>query len=392
MARKKTGMNYIVLIGVLIIFLAAVFALGIRPRVSGTVSEIMLPDGFAIEVFAEGLGGSPAAYPGPNAGPRMMKFIDGDLFVSIPSQGRIVMLPDRNRDFKADEAVTVIDNLGNPHGIDYHDDWLYVAEEQRVIRFKLNGSHQADLSTLNILIGSIPNERLPHGGHFTRTIKVYNNSIYLSIGSSCNACYEEDERRGAISKCDLDGENCEIFASGLRNAVGFVFHPATGKIYATENGRDLLGDDLPPDEVNLVEEGKNYGWPVCYGKRIHDTDFDKNVYIRDPCQDTEPSLVDLQAHSAPLGLAFYRGDNFPNEYAGDLFVAYHGSWNRGEPTGYKIVRIKVDGKKLENFATGWLKEDKTVIGRPVDIVIDYDGSMFVSDDNAGEIYRIKYVR
>jgi len=376
-------------IAVLVLVFIAVSFLGIRPRTPSSLQDIRLPDGFVIEVFADNLGASPAAYPGPNTGPRMMEFIDGVLFVSIPAQGRVVALPDDNHDFKADRVVTVIDKLGNPHGLAYYNSWLYIAEEERVVRVKLDKDLKADMSTLEVLIGRIPNERLPHGGHFTRTIKIFNNSLYLSVGSSCNVCFEKDERRAAISKCDLDGRNCRIFAKGLRNAVGFVFHPVTGEMYATENGRDLLGDDIPPDEINLIGEGKDYGWPICYGNRIHDTDFDKNVYVRNPCEYTEPSLIDLQAHSAPLGLAFYYGDNFPEEYHGDLFAAYHGSWNRGEPTGYKIVRI-TDGR-VEDFATGWLKEDKTVIGRPVDIVIAEDGSMFVSDDNAGKVYRIYYL-
>ena len=391
MARKKFRMPVKWIVVIVLIFIAVSF-LGIRPRAPSSLQDMRLPQGFSIDVFADNLGASPAAYPGPNTGPRMMEFIDGVLFVSIPAQGKVIALPDDDRDFKADRVVTVIDKLGNPHGLVYYNSWLYIAEEERVVRVKLDKDLKADMSTLEVLIGKIPNERLPHGGHFTRTIKIFNNSLYLSAGSSCNVCYEADSRRAAITKCDLDGQDCKMFAKGLRNAVGFVFHPVTGEVYATENGRDLLGDDLPPDEVNLVEEGKDYGWPICYGRQIHDTDFDKNVYVRNPCEDTEPSFVDLQAHSAPLGLAFYFGNNFPEEYHGDLFVGYHGSWNRGEPTGYKVVRIDIDGKKVEDFVTGWLKEDRTVIGRPVDIVIADDGSMFVSDDNAGKIYRIYYTR
>jgi glucose/arabinose dehydrogenase len=231
---------------------------------------------------------------------------------------------------------------------------------------------------------------LPSGdGHFTRTIKIRDGSLYVSVGSSCNVCYEEDERRSTILKCGLEpGSDCTIFASGTRNAVGFVFDDA-GKIYATENSRDWLGNDLPPDEINLIEEGGDYGWPICYGKSIHDTDFDKNTYIRDPCSDKKPSFVDLQAHSAPLGLAIYDGDQFPEEYRGDLFVAYHGSWNRDEPTGYKVVSIDTQTREVRDFATGWLQENN-VLGRPVDVIVADDESLFVSDDNSGKIYRIFY--
>ncbi len=378
-----------ILITLFAIFLAAaLIQSGIKPAVkSDSLGGISLPEGFRIDVFASNLGGSPVSYPGTNPGARMMLLKDNVLFVTITRDGKVVALPDKNGDKKADEAITFIENLNNPHGIDYYNGWFYIAEENRVIRVKESGNNLiADKDSLEVLINN-----LPTGGHFTRTVKVHNTSLYISIGSSCNVCYEQDERRAAITKCNLDGTNCKVFARGLRNAVGFVFHPTTGKMYATENGRDGLGDNLPPDEINLVEEGKNYGWPLCYGKNIHDTDFDKNVYVRNPCMEPfeMPSLIDLQAHSAPLGLAFYYGDSFPEEYRGDLFVAYHGSWNRREPTGYKVVSIDMNTSTVADFATGWLA-GSNVLGRPVDIIVAQDGSLFVSDDNAGKIYRIYY--
>lgn len=383
--NKKTIV--VILIAILTVLLLLIFS-GIKPAVKiDSLEEIQLPEGFRIEMFAEGLGGSAVSYPGTNPGPRMMLLKDNVLFVSITRQGRVVALPDRNNDKKADEIIVFLDELNNPHGLDYYNGWFYIAEENRVIRVKDSNSDLiADRESVEILINN-----LPSGGHFTRTLKIHNNSLYLSIGSSCNICYEEDERRAAITKCNLDGSNCRIFARGLRNAVGFVFHPLTERMYATENGRDWLGEDLPPDEINLVEEGKDYGFPVCYEKNIHDVDFDKNVYLRDPCMEKIASLIDLQAHSAPLGLAFYYGNNFPEEYKGDLFVAYHGSWNRKVPTGYKIVSIDMDELKVKDFATGWLS-GSNVLGRPVDIIAADDGSLLVSDDNAGKIYRIYYAK
>jgi len=306
-----------ILIALFVIILVSMFILlGIKPAFkTDSLAGISMPDGFKIDVFAGDLDGSLVSYPGPNPGPRMMLLRDGVLFVTIPNRGSVVALPDRDNDKKADEVITFIDNLNRPHGTDFYEGWFYIAEENRVIKVKEKGL-KADKNTLEVLI-----DDLPAGGHFTRTIKVHDGSIYLSAGSSCNVCYEKDERRGAITKCNLDGKECRVFAKGLRNAVGFVFHPITDRIYATDNGRDWLGEDLPPDEINLVEEGKNYGWPVCYGKNVHDTDFDKNVYIRNPCMEPFeiPSLKDLQAHSAPLGLAFYYGDSFPLEYRGRLF-------------------------------------------------------------------------
>ena len=383
-------MNKKIVLIAIAIFLIIIIAsiLGIKPAVkSGSLENISLPQGFKIDVFADAVDGSSVSYPGPNPGPRMMLFKDNVLFVTIPNRGKVVALPDENRDKKADRVVTFIDKLNNPHGIDYYDSWFYIAEENRVIRIKESGNLQADMETFEILI-----DNLPTGGHFTRTVKIHNNSMYLSIGSSCNVCNEQDERRAAITQCHIDGTGCRVYAKGLRNSVGFVFHPVTGVMYATENGRDMLGDDNPPDEINIIEEGKNYGWPICYGQNIHDTDFDKNVYIRNPCMEPfeEPGLVDLQAHSAPLGLAFYYGDSFPQEYRGDLFVAYHGSWNRKEATGYKIVSIDMMDLTVRDFAAGWLKGGN-VLGRPVDIIVADDGSLFVSDDNAGKIYRISYM-
>ncbi len=385
--NKKIALIGIIVL--LIVIAASIVFLGIRPAVkSGSLDKINLPPGFKIEVFADALDGSSVSYPGPNPGPRMMILKDDVLFVSIPNRGKVVALPDRNGDKKADSVVTFIEKLNKPHGIDYNNGWFYIAEENRVIRVKESGNDlKADSGTLEVVI-----DNLPTGGHFTRTVKIHNNSLYLSMGSSCNVCYEKDERRAAITKCNTDGTGCMVFAKGLRNAVDFVFHPMTGRMYAADNGRDWLGENLPPDEINLVEEGGNYGWPICYGRNIHDTDFDKNEYKRNPCM--EPfemqSLVDLQAHSAPLGLAFYYGDSFPQEYRGDLFVAFHGSWNRKEPTGYKIVNVDMNNFTMKDFATGWLS-GSNVLGRPVDIVAADDGSLFVSDDNAGKIYRISYM-
>jgi len=365
----------LVVIGGLLIFFAF-------SGMKETAGEIKLPAGFVIETFAEGLGES-QAYPGPNTGPRFMEFVDGTLVVSLTGQGKVVSLPDTNKDREADKTIEFLSGLNRPHGLAVYNDWIYIAEEDKVIRVKYANS--GELKPVGNKEALVP---LPAGGgHFTRTISIFNNSLYVSIGSSCNVCYEQDNRRAAILKCSIEGKDCELFASGLRNSVGFVFQG--NELWATENGRDLLGDDLPPEEINIVREGQNYGWPICYGNKIHDTDFDKNVYIRNPCEDTEPAFIELQAHSAPLGLAFYFGNNFPEKYKGNLFVAYHGSWNRREPTGYKIVRIDTETKQVEDFATGWLK-GPAVTGRPVDIVVAEDGSMLVSDDNAGKIYRIWY--
>ena len=382
-SKSKTGKPIALIVALMLVVVAtAVFYRFGFNLSTAELPDIQLPPGFKIEVYADSIGTSYLSSPGPNSGPRMMLVKDNVLFASVPSEGKIVAIKDGNADKKADRTDTFIEGLNRPHGIDFFDGWFYIAEENRVARVREKGG-VADMNTLQVLV-----DDLPTGGHFTRTIKIHNNSLFLSVGSSCNVCIESDERRAAITACNLDGTNCRTFARGLRNAVGFVFQD--GRMYATENGRDWLGDNAPPDEINLVAEGGNYGWPICYGKNIHDTDFDKNVYIRNPCMEPfeAESFVDLQAHSAPLGLAFYNGDIFPEKYRGDLFAAYHGSWNRDEPTGYKIVSIDMKSLAVEDFAAGWLRGN-TVLGRPVDIIV-WDGDMYVSDDNAGRIYRIFY--
>jgi glucose/arabinose dehydrogenase len=172
-----------------------------------------------------------------------------------------------------------------------------------------------------------------------------------------------------------------------------AINPHSGAIWGTEMGRDLLGDNIPPDEINIIKEGANYGWPICYGKNIHDTEFDKNTYFRNPCMEPfeTPSSIDVPAHSAPLGLAFIP-KSWPTEYRNDLLVAYHGSWNRSVPTGYKIVRYRFDAngtyQGVEDFITGWFTKDGTALGRPVGIVIATNGMTYISDDKAGVIYRL----
>ncbi len=252
-----------------------------------------------------------------------------------------------------------------------------------MIRVKdTNGDNVAEKDTLEKILD------LPTGGHFTRTIRILRDKLYVSVGSSCNVCIEADQTRAAIQQCDLNGKNCLVFAKGIRNAVGFIQY--NDKIYATENGRDWLGDNLPPDELNIIEEGGNYGWANCYGKNVHDTNFDKNTYIRNPCMEPfeRESFVDLPAHVAPLGLTAYTGDTFPKEYRGKLFIALHGSWNSSKPVGYKIVTVDPETREVKDFATGFLGNG-VVYGRPVDIMNFRDG-LLVTDDNQGRIYRIYY--
>lgn len=343
------------------------------------VSGLNVPDGFEISVFADDL-----------PGVRAMVFDSfGNLWVSQTSAGTVSLLQ-IGVDGVLEKAGAVFSNLNNPHGLAFDPKFplqLYVAEEDKIFRVTVySDERQQELMTL------------PSGGnHKTRTISFGpDGRLYVSIGSSCNVCLETNERRAKIFSADRNGGDFREFARGLRNSVFFAWHPVSGEMWATEMGRDLLGDNLPPDEINIVKEGQNYGWPICYGKNIHDDAFDKNIYVRNPCLEPfeQPSLIDLPAHSAPLGLAFIpSGDGWPAEYEGDLLVTFHGSWNRTEPTGYKVVRIQLDSNGrylgMSDFISGWLAGEEAV-GRPVAIVFDDQGNMYLSDDKQGIIYRVSH--
>jgi glucose/arabinose dehydrogenase len=356
---------------------------------------LKLPENFAIQVFAKGVNGARVIKEDPA----------GNLIVSLTKEGKIVSLPDLNQDGRADKIITLLEGLKNPHGMEIKcwgketskDCKLYVAETERLVQYDLVFDEKEKiyrpLNPEKIL-------DLPKGGrHFTRTLLFLpypqDHKLLISVGSTCDVCYEKDERNGTILVYDFKTKESKIYAKGLRNSVFLTLHPVTGKVWATEMGRDWLGDDLPPDEINIIEEGKNYGWPICYGKNIHDDNFDKNVYIRNPCMEPfeTPSYIDIPAHSSPLGLAFFPEEGWPEKYWHNLLVAYHGSWNRTVPTGYKIVRYILDfqGNYLgeEDFITGWLQENEA-IGRPVDILIKPGGIIYISDDKAGVIYRVIY--
>jgi len=318
---------------------------------------------------------------------------EGGLWVSQTGIGKVTRIG--LEDGKYTGQDTVFEGLDDPHGLAFdprEPDMLYIAQEKSISRVMIGENGEPSGSLEKII-------DLPAGGrHYTRTIGFGGDGrLYVSIGSTCDVCDEEDDRHAAIYSLKRDGTDFQRFASGLRNAVFFRVHPVTGEIWATEMGRDNLGDDLPPDEINIVLEGRDYGWPYCYGQNVQDTDFDSSEEASSICSDAEPSYIDLQAHSAPLGLDFIPpGPGWPDEYAFDLLVAYHGSWNRSIPTGYKIVRFLLDdeGDYLgrEDFAWGWLTEDGSVLGRPVDILILPEGTAYISDDRAGVIYRLGYSR
>jgi glucose/arabinose dehydrogenase len=275
--------------------------------------------------------------------------------------------------------------LNSPSSLAFYSDGsLYVGETTRILRLP------PPISGVVFGEPEVVIDGIPGGGHNTRTVLFSPDfsSLFVSVGSSCNICDEDDIRRAAIVRYNPIGADEQVYAKGLRNAVGITFRPGTNELWATNNGRDFLGDDLPPETVYLVQEGGDYGWPRCHSGRIVDPDMGD----ASGCEGVEQPVVEMQAHSAPLGLEFYTGDQFPDEYQGDLFVAFHGSWNRSTPVGYKIVRIPMDGDTpgpVEDFAAGWLVRGSSW-GRPVDIITAPDGSMFISDDDGGRIFRIFY--
>jgi glucose/arabinose dehydrogenase len=336
--------------------------------------KINLPPGFEVQTFASELDT-----------PRHMAVSPaGDLFVANMRGGQVFVFPDKDGDGKADQRITFAEGLRGPHSIAFFEGAIYIAVRDGVVRYV---DKDGDLKgeDKKVLISD-----LPVGGHSTKTVSFGpDKKMYVSVGSTCNICEEKDPRRATILQYNLDGTGEKIFAKGLRNSVGLTWHPQTNELWAADNGRDWLGDDLPPEEINIIKEGKHYGWPYCYGQQQPNPEFKDRT---DFCKETLPPTVPLQAHSAPLGLTFYTGKQFPEEYQGNLFVAFHGSWNRSIPTGYKVIRVKlVEGQpeKIEDFATGWLVEGD-VWGRPVDVVVGKDGALYVSDDKKGVIYRIFY--
>lgn len=354
-------------------------------RPEGAVLNV--PGGFVVNTFAEGIFRNPRmAVEAPN----------GDVFVSDSFANRIVVLRDKDRDGRSDENAVFTEEVTQPFGMAFRDGWFYVANTDSVVRFRYrDGQMRAEAAPEKII-------DLPGRGyrqHWTRNLIFSPDGakLYVTVGSESNVSVEPDPRRAAISVYDTKNWEHSIFASGLRNPVGVDFNPATGELWTAVNERDGLGDDLVPDYVTSVKEGGFYGWPYVYiGKNVDPRRKDdvkpehlENVIVPD---------VLVTSHSAALGIVFYDGKMFPEEYRGDAFVAFHGSWNRQRLTGYKIVRIRFDdsgklmGNEYEDFVTGWLPDPAStdVWGRPVGLAVLSDGSMLITDDGANKIWRISY--
>jgi len=323
--------------------------------------------GFSINLYAEGLAGVRYLALGPS----------GAVYAALSDDGRIVRLQDANGDGVAETTVNVLSGLNYPFGIAFRGDTMYFAELTAVKRLDPGSATPVTL---------VPN--LPSGGHATRTLVIGpDKMMYVAVGSSCNVC-DDAPPRAAVTRYNLNGTNPHTFATGLRNSVGLAFNPTTGELWANNNDRDNLGDDLPPERVNILKDGKWYGWPRCYLPGRPNPE-----YPAADCSGVEPPAITFQAHSAPLGLAFYTGAMFPASFQGDAFMTYHGSWNRSVPTGAKVVRVHVQNglpTAIEDFVTGWQLVGGSRWGRPVGLLVASDGALLVSDDQGGRIWRVSY--
>ncbi|WP_425147380.1 PQQ-dependent sugar dehydrogenase [Deinococcus sp.] len=354
--------------------LAAAALLGLLTLPSAAAQAmppLRVPPGFTATLYAQGF-----------ARPRLMALApNGDVFLSDMRAGKVYVLADRNRDGKADGNLVYASGLDRPHGLAFHGGYLYVAENARVLRYAYkSGDIRASGAPQQIV--SLPKD----GEHETRSLAFGpDGRLYVSSGSSCNVCRETDARRASVWVYDADGQTGKLFASGLRNAVGLDF--LGGQLYASNNGRDYLGDDTPPESFFRLSAGGFYGWPTCFtvGRRqVNDPQYRKAS-----CARALPAFSTVTAHSAPLGITFYDAALFPASYRGQMLAALHGSSIRATRSGYKVVKIDPVSGKVSDFISGFL-DGQTVLGRPVGLTVARDGALLVSDDLNGMVYRVAY--
>jgi glucose/arabinose dehydrogenase len=338
--------------------------------------QIQLPSGFAIDLYATDV---------PNA--RSMALgRQGTLFVSTRRAGNVYALVDRDQDQVADDKFLLASGLLMPNGVAFHDGALYVAEVNRILRYDQIETRLNNPPEPVVVTDDLPSNR-HHGWKFIRFGP--DGWLYVPVGAPCNVCARRDPRFASILRMRPDGTEPEVFARGVRNSVGFDWHPVTHELWFTDNGRDNLGDDLPPDELNRApRSGLHFGFPYCHGGNITDPEFG----AQGSCDDFTPPAMRLGPHVAALGMRFYTGDMFPPMYRHQIFIAEHGSWNRTSPIGYRVTLVRLDNNRAVSydvFAQGWLQGEKPW-GRPVDVQVMPDGALLVSDDMAGVIYRIRY--
>jgi glucose/arabinose dehydrogenase len=313
---------------------------------------------------------------------------NGTLFVGTRQAGNVYAIVDHNKDHRADAVITLAQGLHMPSGVAFHEGALYVAEVNRVLRFE-----NIETRLHNPPPPAVANNHFPsdthHGWKFIRFGP--DNMLYVPVGAPCNICEPDEQRYAVIMRMNPNGTGLEPFAPGVRNTVGFDWHPETKELWFTDNGRDWLGDDLPPDELNHApRQGLHFGYPYCHGGDIADPEFGQ----KRSCAEFVPPVMKLGPHVAALGMRFYTGAMFPPEYRDQIFIAEHGSWNRSTPLGYRLMLVRLKNNRAvsyEIFAEGWLQGSQAW-GRPVDVLVMPDGALLVSDDRADVIYRISYQR
>ncbi|MGD8719102.1 MAG: sorbosone dehydrogenase family protein [Candidatus Zixiibacteriota bacterium] len=341
------------------------------------LEKIKLPPGFQIDVYAFGLRGARSLALGD----------DGTLFVGTRVAGRVYAVRNVDGDNRGDDIYTIASGLNNPNGVAFRDGALYVAETSRVLRYDDIENRLADPPTPAVVTAAFPQDK-HHGWKFIAFGP--DGKLYVPVGAPCNVCEPDDPIYATITRMNADGSGLEVFASGVRNSVGFDWHPTTGELWFTDNGRDLMGDNTPPDELNrALEPGLHFGFPYIHGKDTPDPEFGE----RGTPERFAPPARELAPHVAALGMRFYTGEMFPEDYRGHVFIAEHGSWDRRSPLGYRITLVRLKGNDVvsyEIFAQGWL-QGREAWGRPVDVLVMPDGALLVSDDKAGAIYRISYV-
>lgn len=344
------------------------------------IDKLKLPLGFKIEVYADSIDGARSMAMGEN----------GTLFVGTRNENVVYAIQDRDKDFRADNVIVLDTTLKMPNGIAYRNGSLYVAEVGRLLRYDSIESQLDNPPKPEVIYDDYPTE-FHHGWKYIAFGP--DDKLYVPVGAPCNICDSTvvDKRYSTITRMEPDGSNREIYAQGVRNTVGFTWHPESKELYFTDNGRDMLGDDIPPCELNRVTEaGQHFGYPFCHGGVVKDPEFGD----QHPCDDFIAPVQALGAHVAPLGVKFNTGNMFPEKYKQYAFIAEHGSWNRSKKVGYKIALVKLrDGKAVsyETFLDGWLDEESQErFGRPVDLLFLKDGSLLISDDFGDAIYRVTY--
>ena len=341
------------------------------------LDKIKLPPGFKISVYAEV----------PNARSLALS-PSGILYVGNRSADKVYAVVDENKDGKADKVYVVASGLRTPNGVAFKDGSLYIATISSILRLDSIESKLENPPKPVVVYDKFPKEE-HHGWKFIAFGP--DGKLYVPVGAPCNVCEKEDPIYASMTRMNADGTGLEIYAKGIRNSVGFAWHPSNNQLWFTENGRDNLGNDVPADELNTATKaGMHFGFPYCHQGDVLDPEFGKGKN----CNDFTSPVQKLGPHVAALGMRFYTADAFPVEYKNQVFIAEHGSWNRSEPIGYRVTLVKTDsaGKAISytNFAEGWLQPGGKVLGRPVDVQVMTDGALLVSDDYAGVVYRIVY--